>query len=60
MQSTCHISIYTQSACHTVYHVSKYVQSYGGEVFSGRKKKFYRDANQTENFIGAKTKNDLY
>jgi len=31
----------------------------GGGVFSG-KKKFYKDANQTENFIGAKTENDLY
>jgi len=31
----------------------------GGGVFSG-KKKFNRDANQTENFIGAKTENDLY
>jgi len=42
-----------------VYHVSKYAQSYGGGVFSG-KKKFYEDANQTENFIGTKTGNDLY
>jgi len=25
-----------------------------------RKKKFYKDANQTENFTGAKTENDLY
>jgi len=25
-----------------------------------RKKKFYKDANQTENFIGAKIENDLY
>jgi len=23
-------------------------------------KKFYKDANQTENFIGTKTENDLY
>jgi len=28
-------------------------------VFSG-KKMFYKDANQTENFIGAKTRNGLY
>jgi len=42
-----------------VYHVSKYALSYWGGVFSG-KKKFYKDANQTENFIGAKTKNDIY
>ena len=28
--------------------------------FPKRKKKFYKDANQTENFIRAKTKNDLY
>jgi len=25
-----------------------------------RKKKFYKDANQIENFIGVKTENDLY
>ena len=31
---------------------------WGRGVF--RKKKFYEDANQTENFIGAKTGNDLY
>jgi len=31
----------------------------GGGVFF-RKKKFYEDANQTENFIGAKNENDLY
>jgi len=31
----------------------------GGGVFSG-KKKFYKDANQTENFIGVKTENDIY
>jgi len=24
------------------------------------KKKFYKDANQTENFTGAKTENNLY
>jgi len=31
----------------------------GGGVFSG-KIKFYKDANQTENFTGVKTRNDLY
>jgi len=30
-----------------------------GGVFR-KKKKFDNDANQTENFIGAKTENDLY
>jgi len=35
------------------------MQSYGGGVYS-RKKMFYMDANQTENFIRAKTGNDLY
>jgi len=29
-------------------------------VFSRRKKRFYKGANQTENFIGAKTRNDIY
>jgi len=53
------IKLIIQSACHTVYHVSKYAQSYGGGVFSG-KKKFYKDANQTENFIGVKIENDIY
>jgi len=51
-----HINIYAQSACYTMYHVSKYAQSYGGGVFSEEKKKFYKDANQTENFVGVKTK----
>jgi len=32
---------------------------WGRGVFR-RKKKFYKDANQTENFIGTKTKNGLY
>jgi len=32
----------------------------GGGMFSGRKKKFDKDANQTENLIRAKTENDLY
>jgi len=50
--------MYALSACHTVHHVNKYAQSYGGGVFSG--KKFYEDANQTENFIGAKIGNDIY
>jgi len=49
--------MYSQHA--TVYLVSKYAQSYGGGVFFG-KKKFYKDANQTENFIRAKIGNDLY
>jgi len=30
------------------------------ECFPKEKKKFYKDANQTENFIGTKTENDLY
>ena len=38
LQSTRHIGICAQSACHTVYHVNKYAQSYGGGVFSGEKK----------------------
>jgi len=42
-----------------VYHVNKYAQSYGGGVFS-KKKKFYEDANQTENFTKAKIENGLY
>jgi len=29
-------------------------------VFRKEKKKFYEDENQTENFIEAKTGNDLY
>ena len=40
-------------------HVSKFAELDGGGVFSG-KKKFYKDANQTENFTGAKTENGLY
>jgi len=40
-------------------HVRKIAEFDGGGVFSG-KKKFYKDANQTENFTGAKTENDLY
>jgi len=32
----------------------------GGGVFSEEKKKFYKDANQTENFIREKTGKDLY
>jgi len=39
IQSAHHISIYAQSAYHTVYHVSKYAQSYGEGVFSEKKKK---------------------
>jgi len=31
----------------------------GGEVFS-EKKQIYKGPNQTENFIGAKTGNDIY
>jgi len=51
--------IYAQSACHIVYHVIKYAQSYGGGGFSGT---FfvYKDTNQTEIFTGVKTKNDIY
>jgi len=53
IQSTRHISIYVQSACRTVYHVSKYAQSYGGGGFSGffflrgrnPNRKFYRGEN---------------
>jgi len=37
-------------------HVSKFAELDGGGVFSGEKK-FYKDANQTENFTGAKTEN---
>ena len=49
------IKLIIQSACHTVYYVSKYAQSYGGGVFSGRKKvlqgcksnrKFYKGENR--------------
>jgi len=61
IQSARHISIYAQSSCHTVYHVSKYALSWRKEVFFGEKKnKFYKDANQTENFIRVKTGNSLY
>jgi len=35
------------------------MHSHMGGVFR-KKKKFDNDANQTENFIGAKTENDLY
>jgi len=58
IQSARHIKIYAQSTCHVMYHVSKYVQSYGGGVFSGFF--FYEDGIQTEIFLGAKTENDLY
>jgi len=59
IQSARHISINVQLACHTVYHVSKYAQSYvGGVIF--RIFFLHKDANQTENFTGAKTENDLY
>jgi len=40
-------------------HVSKFAELDGGRVFS-EKKKFYKDANQIENFTGAKTENGLY
>jgi len=55
MQSACHISICAQSACHTVYHVNKYAQSYGGGGFWKKKNIFYKGANQTENFTRVKT-----
>jgi len=31
-----------------------------GRGYSGKKKKIYEDANQTENFIETKTRNDIY
>jgi len=40
-------------------HVSEFTELDGGEGYSGRIF-FYQDANQTENFIGAKTGNDIY
>ena len=40
-------------------YVRKFAVLDGGGVFYG-KKKFYKDANQTENFTEAKTRNDLY
>jgi len=36
------------------------MHSHMGEGCFPEKKKFYKDANQTKNFIGAKTLNDLY
>jgi len=59
IQSACHISICAQSACHIVYHVSKYAQSYEGGGFS-KKIIIYKGANQTENFSRVKTENDRY
>jgi len=41
-------------------HICAFHELDGGGVFFGRKKKFYKDANQTENFIGTKTRNNLY
>jgi len=39
-------------------HVSKFAELDGeGGILE---KKYYKDANQTENFIGAKTGNDIY
>jgi len=35
------------------------MHSHMGERCFSEKKKFYEDANQTKNFIGAKTRNDL-
>jgi len=35
LHSARNISIYAQSTCHTLYHVSKYTQSNGGGGFSG-------------------------
>jgi len=54
IQPAGHISIYAQSACHTMYHVSEYAQSYEGAVFSGKKKvlqgcKLKRKFNRGEN-----------
>jgi len=53
IQSVRRISIYVQSACHTVYHVSKYAQSYergfsGFFFLRGRNpnRKFYRGENR--------------
>ena len=40
-------------------HVSEFAELDGGGGYSG-KKKLYEDANQTKNFIGAKTRNDIY
>jgi len=36
------------------------MHSHMGEGCFPEEKKFYKDANQTENFISAKTGNDLY
>ena len=40
-------------------HVSEFAKLDGGGGYS-RKKKLYEDENQTENFIGTKTENDIY
>jgi len=43
----------------TQWTTSANAQSYGGGVFF-ENFFFYKDINQTENFIGAKTENNLY
>jgi len=58
IQSAYHISLCAQFACHTMYHVSKYAQSYGGGGFPDFF--FYKGANQTENFTRVITGNDIY
>jgi len=40
-------------------HVSEFAELDGGGGYSG-KNNFYEDANQTENFIGAKIGNGIY
>jgi len=54
-----HISTYVQSACYTMYYVSKYAQSYEEGGFL-EEKKIYEDGIQTENFVRVKIENDLY
>ena len=52
--STRHITIYAQSACHTVYHVSKYAVIWGRSVFQKKNvlygcksnRKFYKGENR--------------
>ena len=40
--------------------LSANMHSHMGEGCFPEEKKFYKDANQTENFIRTKTRNDLY
>jgi len=56
--STPHKHICTVSMPHSVPRQQICTVIWGRGVF--RKKKNYEDANQTENFIGAKTRNNLY